>query len=1009
MQQTGVIMLFCLFLFSCNSVFSQEVASEYETVWHSADNNSLPQNSVKSIIKDKNGFIWLSTENGLVRYDGKYFLVFDNKSIPQLHSNRMFLFEGSVSKDSIYILNNDHEYVLIKNSKVSFVKKEAIPKGYALDNIISISRGTSIEKIYSNNYYYKIENNLITCYNLKNKTLWQIYFNNSNAKFFIFNERLYSYDNKGNYNLFFKGKAEKVSIEGLSKGKIDIFINPVAKQVFFKDNKNLYLLSCIGDKLVLYPVLLDFDLSKDNIITAFFENKSQILYLGSGTKGLLTAKKKDFKVINGHKGKGVYYAQFPFDDSSILTSTGEVFSLSGVSKKINVTRDDDGYNLMINKKGDVWIKFENFVFCYFKKTNYASFKKWKFNNRVTQIFENSDGRIFVGTENVNKTGILYSLDTIKKENFRFFMLFDFVPELIVQDNPNMLWITSVLGLHRVDIQNKKVKNIESFRNKHVMSLYIEDKNKIWAVAHEEGIFLYNPIDRKTTHFPLDKKKILYSAHCIIKDDNGFFWISTNRGLLQVSRQNLLNYSLGKTDGVYYYYYDKTNGLLTNEFNGGCQPCGVYLNNKFITFPSMQGNVFFNSNKIKPLEPNSKIFFEEAEINNVKYPQNNDTLNLNSDFTRLRLFIRSPYYGNPNNFNIDVKLEGPISQDWISLDQDNIEFTALPHGEYKVRARKLSGFDSKYIYASKVLIVPKKFWQTTLFKIVLSIITILICYYLFGMRVKYLKKKNIALEKKVSERTEQLSETIAKLKKTKIKLNIEVENHKKLIGTITHDIKSPLRFLALTGKQAYQKIQKLNIIDKKDDPESLDEAIKVIYTSSFQLYNFVDNLLQYTKISTKEISPELYSLHILVAEKIRMFANIAESKKLEIKNTVDENLVIYANRLLLSIIIHNLLDNAIKNTFEGGILFSVIASSGKIELMISDSGRGMTGEALQFYSELFKKKQENRENEKIGMGFQMISELLTLLEGKIEINSEVGSGTQIKIRFPNTLAPNFDKY
>jgi ligand-binding sensor domain-containing protein len=53
------------------SLFQQSYG-QYVSSWYNMD-NGLPQNSVKDIIKDKYGFIWLSTDNGIVRYDGLKF------------------------------------------------------------------------------------------------------------------------------------------------------------------------------------------------------------------------------------------------------------------------------------------------------------------------------------------------------------------------------------------------------------------------------------------------------------------------------------------------------------------------------------------------------------------------------------------------------------------------------------------------------------------------------------------------------------------------------------------------------------------------------------------------------------------------------------------------------------------------------------------------------------------------------------------------------------------------
>ena len=401
---------------------------------------------------------------------------------------------------------------------------------------------------------------------------------------------------------------------------------------------------------------------------------------------------------------------------------------------------------------------------------------------------------------------------------------------------------------------------------------------------------------------------------------------------------------------------------------------------------MRGNVLFFPEKIKLLLPDNEIYFQEAEVDNRTQEINNDTLLLKNNFGRVRLFINSPYYGNPNNLNIEIRLQGPISQKWTSLKGDEISYTSLPHGTYYLTARKLTGFDSNYKHKTLTIIIPPAFYQTIWFNILMVLCGLTLIFYTIKMRIRYIRRKNVLLEKKIAEQTFQLRNTISTLRNTKEKLSEEIINHKKLIRTITHDIKSPLRFLALTGKHAYQNSNNIKVVE---------EDLKSIYTSSFQLYHFVDNLLEYTKVSKQENSSEPYSLYTLAEEKTTIFLNIASSQKTDIINKIDTTLVLSTNKLLLSIIIHNLLDNAIKNTFNGKIVLTSGKRDENIFIRIKDTGKGMSPELVDFYNT--SKNNKTQEGvRKIGMGLPMVAELLIILNGSMNIESTVQLGTEITI-------------
>ena len=402
---------------------------------------------------------------------------------------------------------------------------------------------------------------------------------------------------------------------------------------------------------------------------------------------------------------------------------------------------------------------------------------------------------------------------------------------------------------------------------------------------------------------------------------------------------------------------------------------------------MNGNVLFNSMNVVPKLPANTIFFEQVKVDDKVFEIIDNNITINQGFERLVIYIQSPYYGNAYNSNIEVKFDGPISQKWRSLKDNYISFTTLPPGTYTLTARKLVGFNSQYKYQKLNITIPKLFYQTYLFYFLLLVLSILILFYAIKLRTQYIRRKNVLLQNKIAEQTFQLKSTVETLKKTTASLQSEIANHKKLIGTITHDIKSPLRFLTITGKHLYNNRNNIDAI--KDDIEN-------VYSSSNQLYNFVDNLMEYTKVSDYENYSEPYNISKLIDEKIKIFLNIASSKKTSIVNQVDKNEICTINKQLLSIIIHNLLDNAVKNTTSGKITFSLMKNLDEMIIIVEDSGTGMSNDLVQFYNN--RKFLEIKNQKDIGMGIQMISELLDVIKGEMKIESTVNRGTKIILLF-----------
>jgi signal transduction histidine kinase len=113
--------------------------------------------------------------------------------------------------------------------------------------------------------------------------------------------------------------------------------------------------------------------------------------------------------------------------------------------------------------------------------------------------------------------------------------------------------------------------------------------------------------------------------------------------------------------------------------------------------------------------------------------------------------------------------------------------------------------------------------------------------------------------------------------------------------------------------------------------------------------------------------------------------------------IDKKMFCHTNNNILSIIIHNLLDNAIKNTDKGQIVINASSDDEKFTFWIKDTGIGMDNDLIQYYTNRFK----NKESEKLilnnfGVGLHFVLELLIILNGNITFSSIINEGTIVTI-------------
>jgi len=254
------------------------------------------------------------------------------------------------------------------------------------------------------------------------------------------------------------------------------------------------------------------------------------------------------------------------------------------------------------------------------------------------------------------------------------------------------------------------------------------------------------------------------------------------------------------------------------------------------------------------------------------------------------------------------------------------------------------------------------------------------------------KKLLYSKLELKDSNQHLQTIIQDLENTKIDLSREITQQKKIIGTISHDIKSPLKYIVLIGNYLCQET-------KKSNNDRLHKYASSILKSSTQLYDFTKVLIEYSDIYIEEKVLEKvdYPFYDLVQTKIELFTEIAHNNNTNLHNNVSKHIISQFNYRLISIIVHNLLDNAIKNTTNGEIEIGAKSDEDKFVFWIKDTGTGMQQHLIDYYIDLF----QSKESEKLilnnfGIGLHFVLELLIVLKGNISFSSKENAGTTVTI-------------
>ncbi|MEO9900262.1 PAS domain-containing sensor histidine kinase [Nisaea sp.] len=182
----------------------------------------------------------------------------------------------------------------------------------------------------------------------------------------------------------------------------------------------------------------------------------------------------------------------------------------------------------------------------------------------------------------------------------------------------------------------------------------------------------------------------------------------------------------------------------------------------------------------------------------------------------------------------------------------------------------------------------------------------------------------------------------------------------------------------------------------------------INSSAVHLLELINDILDMAKIEANEfiVSKDLFDAIPAVGRCVRFMNERAARKQIEITVSIDEKqLAIEADQRMFRQILLNLLSNAVKFSDEGGKVWVEGGEivDGYLEFRVGDTGIGMAPEDIEIALTPFGQVGRGRlvAQEGSGLGLSIVSRLMDLHEGNLSISSEIGKGTLVTLRFPES--------
>jgi K+-sensing histidine kinase KdpD len=220
----------------------------------------------------------------------------------------------------------------------------------------------------------------------------------------------------------------------------------------------------------------------------------------------------------------------------------------------------------------------------------------------------------------------------------------------------------------------------------------------------------------------------------------------------------------------------------------------------------------------------------------------------------------------------------------------------------------------------------------------------------------------------------------------------------LIGAIVHDIKTPLRYFMWTARSLQEDLQ------KGLPGEPLADRAQLLYQSAERMHGMVEDLLQYSRVQLRAAADGRFkavNVHLAVAAKATLFHHIAYAKGVEIINNVDSGLTLDTDPDCLAVILHNILDNAVKFTAGGSVVVSSGTGKNGLFIQVADTGRGMSREYIEWCNTAAAGYSAPRPGEDFrpaGLGLMLVRELLGRIKGKLIVSRGEQGGTVMVLEF-----------
>ncbi|MDP3148666.1 MAG: two-component regulator propeller domain-containing protein [Ignavibacteria bacterium] len=972
----------------------KDIRSEYSLqVWTKYD--GLPSNTLYGLVKGDDGFFWIGSSNGLARFDGSEFKVFNAANTPEIKAN----IAADLFKDHrgrIWFTNGGAGLLVMEHDNFKRISEE---QGLSLNHPSFFAEAKN-GRMYVGTFGGGL--NIIE----ENKSFTKLFLKTINKKNGLSSDDIHSllidkqeriwigtYDEginliEGNEIKKFKrlGDQLNTAIEHIfqtSKGEIlaathrgvvifngksfeekNAFLPLKGKTInhIIEDHEGNLWFSTSNYGIYIYNGKTFFHLSTENLLNS--NDISQVLptkfgvWICSLTEGLSLLKQNKIKVLSVKQGlphkKARTVFQAPDDVLWIGTSDG-IAKYDEQKNKLTPIKSNFAdltvHSWAANANGEIFFGTlpHGILKIVDDKIIPAADRKLLKVNFIRSLKFTDDGTLWIGTNGAGvvllKNGKTKFIDKSKG------LPSDFIA-CICKDHQNNFWVGTSGGgiavLNSSGLVLKTISDKNGLANNIVNSITEDEDGVIWIGTSVSGISRI----KNNVIFNFNERNGLYSNTIkkLLYDGKGHFWITSDRGIFSIDRKNFNTVAEGKKEKLVFDLFGRNEGMIDEEFNAVADNAGCISRSGKIYAPSNDGVVIIDPELFLTNVETPSVYIDDVFIN-YKESSKAALENLPPNTESVQINYGGISYLNGKNLKFKYILAG-IDKHWaFAGTRRQAFFTHLPQGSYtlKVVAITPDGTESKKAAVIGFTIRPY-FWQTLWFQILaaVAVVGFITFYLLFYFKRKYKREVKILEAETALERE---------------RMRISKDMHDELGASLTK--------ISLMSDLAKRKA---------NEPDQLKKELDTISEASRNVASSMDEIVWAVNPKNDTLEKTIF----YIAQYIDEYLSSTEIEfVIDIPDPLPVHFIHAELRHNLFLVIKEAVNNIVKHSGADTVQLKILIANSVFTVQLEDNGKGIDVPCVDQFSNGLKNMKKRIED----------------FSGNFEISNNKLNGTKINIELP----------